>query len=232
MRYLIALFLLGLLAPWLLGCTAAPLTRATVENEAMTRAPALLGPAESYQVEVQGITPDGIKAITITARGLKADQCLVIDPLILSLHDVRIQHPFHLTQLAGASFSARVSESAANYNLRQQGRTSSANLHDIHLTFQQGHIQMAAAVPVMSVDIGVTATGVVRVSDGLRLLFDPKTIRFAGIGIPPVGKELMAERINPVIDLSGLRFTPQIEKVTIEAGGLLISGRAILRDIQ
>ena len=68
--------------------------------------------------------------------------------------------------------------------------------------------------------------------DGIRLQYKVDKLRVLGVGVPPALPSLLTSLVNPLVDLSGLRFTPRITRVAIETGAVSFSGTATLRGLE
>lgn len=201
------------------------------EQEILARAPEYIGDAERYQVALRGVGDDRVAFIQVTGYGVKPDANQVIDPLVLTLRDVRFsRQPFRIISVGQATFTGRVSEVALNTAIRkQQPPPSPIGLNQVRVELRQRLVRALATVPVVAVEVPVTTTGRLRIDDGIRIDYAPETLEVGHIGIPRTVQGLLATRINPLIDLSGLRFTPTITEVTVDRGEIIVSGTAALR---
>ncbi len=231
MRILLCVCLAGLVLG-LLGCSHQA-TPGEAESALVNRAADLIGPADRYHATVTGLTATRVKSICFVAVGMKPDPNQIIDPLTLTLNDVQYQaQPFHVTSVGDVSFEARISEAAVNSNLRQQGRTTSTNLKNVRVEFQRGLVKITTSVPVMNaIDVPVATTGRLVLVDGVRANYELQTVRVNGLGVPATLRGLLTSLVNPLVDLSGLRFTPRATRVTIEPGAIILRGRALLRTL-
>ncbi len=229
MRYPVLGALLLLCCGLLPGCSSHQVKLAA--DEVVARAPDLVAPAERYQAEISGLTAARVETLCITGTGVRPDPNLVLDPLTLILHGVDYQlKPFQITNVADATFKGRASQSAVNHFVRQQHTVTTSNIQNIQVAFEQNLVKVTAVFPVYGVDIPIAATGAVRVDEGIRLNAELKTFSILTVGVPKNISSLLMARINPLVDLSGLRFKPRLDKVTIEPGGLVFSGKATLRN--
>ena len=101
-------------------------------------------------------------------------------------------------------------------------------MRNVRIAFYQNRVQVDGTATVTYADVPFSTTGALHVTDGLRVEYDPQQVKVVGIPVPALIKGLLATRINPLVDLSGLRFTPHIAHVTVVPGALLIDGTAEL----
>lgn len=231
MRIMLTVVLLLLALGWITGCGGG-LTTSRVAREVTDRAPQFIGPADSYQADVRDVRPGLIGLVRVTGVGVHPLPGLLIDPLTLTLQDVRYQvSPFRVQEVGQATFDARVSEAAINEYLRLQNRTSSGLLKNVRIQLLPGGVRALAAVSVMNVDIPIETAGRISATDGVRLNYAVDQLIVGGLGVPAGITNILTALINPVYDLSSLRFTPRITRLIPMAGTLEISGSAILRNL-
>jgi hypothetical protein len=223
MRYAIVLLLLSVLV----GCGGRTPDARELTAQLTAAAPAVLGAADAVRAEVSGATRDGAAQVRLFGAGVRPDPNLVLDPVTLTLRNVRVDAA-GVVQVGSASFSARVSEAAINNYVRAQGRATNGNVRNVRIAFYPGRVQVTGTATVAAADVPFSTTGPLRITDGLRVEYDPQHVKVVGIPIPSLIKGLLASRINPLVDLSGLRFTPRIYRVTVVAGALQIDGSAEL----
>lgn len=220
--------LAALLVLLLAGCGGV--TEQLAEREVVNYAPQVIGPAESYRADVRGIAPRTVQEVRLVGIAARPDPNLVIDPLILTLRGIQYQRrPFQVTEVAGATFTGRISEAGANEFLRRTGRTTSGKVKNIRVEFQADLVKVTGVyVGPLAVDIPLSTTGRLRAT-GMHVNFEPVTL--VGMGLPDFVKGLVAERVNPLVDLSGLRFDPRIDSIVVAPGSITIGGSARLRNL-
>jgi len=229
-----ARFLLGTILAFLLllaiaGCSDNA-SREDTERLIAARAPDFMGPADHYLVETHGISTRQVDLIRITGVGVMPDPNLKIDPLVLTLSHVRYQrHPFRVLQVGDAVFEGRISESAINQYLLHQHRAESGSVKNLRLTIERGLLRVDASASVSHLDIPVKTSGFVRIEDGLRFRYTAESLRILGVGVPAGIQQLLTDMVNPVADISGLRFAPHVTRVLLEPGAITFSGSAKLR---
>lgn len=226
MRYILMGWLVGALA-FIAGCGG--FSSDFAERELVDRAPELIGPADRYRAEVQGLSRNRVEYVRLVGIGVRPDPDLVVDPLVLTLRNAQFTtNPFEVTSIGEATFSGRISEASINRYLQKQGRTT-GNFRNVRVELLQDQVRVSALAAVLQVEVPITTTGRIRIGDGLRVNYDPTNLTVGGVGVPASVLGMLATRVNPLVDLSGLRFTPLIERVTIDPGGLLVEGTAHLR---
>jgi hypothetical protein len=199
-------------------------------REVTARAPEWLGEAQKYRAEVKGVKRNYCEQVTVIGMAVKPDPNLIIDPLTLQLNRITYSlNPFHITSVAEGTFEGRASQSTVNQYIKASHITVGSSIQNINIQFERNLVRVTATVPVYGIDLPITTTGYLRNEEGVRLAYEVQTLKVVGVGAPANVASLLQARINPVIDLSGLRFKPRIESWFVDAGGISIKGKAFLR---
>jgi len=97
-----------------------------------------------------------------------------------------------------------------------------ANLSDFRVSAKNGEITiLAVARLLLPVEVG--AVGVLEFSDG-KLNFVPRRIEAGGVNAKSIARPHL-ERINPLVDLTGLPLRADVQSLDIGGGAIRISGR-------
>jgi hypothetical protein len=206
---------------------------AAVRQEMEQRAQEFIGPADQYRVQVAGLTSDAVKSVHFTGYSVQAGPKLIIDSLTVTLADVRFQRaPFAVKGLGRSTFSGRISEASLNDAVRYQARAAGNQFSNFRITLRRDMVAVAASYTVYGVKIPVETTGMLHISDGIRVMYEPKTLKVGGIGVPNLVQGMLASAVNPLVDLSALRCVPHIDRVRSDTGALIVEGMARLPQIQ
>jgi hypothetical protein len=199
-------------------------------REVTARAPEWMGEAQKYRSEVKGVTRSSCEQVTIVGMAVKPDPNLIIDPLTLQLNRITYSlKPFHITSVADGIFEGRISQSSVNQYIRANHSIAGSSIQNINVQFERNLVRVTATVPVYGIDLPITTTGYLRNDEGIRLAYEIQTLNVIGVGAPANLASLLKSRINPIVDLSGLRFKSRIESWIVDGGGITIKGKAFLR---
>ncbi|MEI6520575.1 MAG: LmeA family phospholipid-binding protein [bacterium] len=199
-------------------------------REVTARAPEWMGEAQKYRAEVKGVTKNSCEQVTIVGMAVKPDPNLIIDPLTLQLNRVTYAlKPFHITSIADGVFEGRVSQASVNQYIRVNHVIAGSSIQNINVQFERNLVRVTATVPIYGIDFPITTTGYLRNDEGVRLAYEIQTLNVIGVGAPANIATLLKSRLNPMVDLSGLRFKTRIENWVVDAGGITIKGKAFLR---
>lgn len=202
-------------------------------REIERRAPQIIGPADSYQATVQGVNDTQAQQVVLVGRNVRPQPNLTIETLTLTLRDVRYQqNPFRVQSVGSSLFSARITDQAVNTYLRAVGRTGRAGsaVRDIQVSFTPSGVNATANYYAGAVVTPVTTFGTLEPVAG-RVNYLPQRLTVAGGALPTDILQQIATQVNPVIDFTGLRFTPNIQRTTITQGAVIIDGTASLGNL-
>lgn len=215
---------IGLLLPVLTGCAGG--AQRLAEREITRYARDYIGPADRYTADVRGLTGSRADTVTLVGTGVRPAPNVVLERLTLTLRGVQYRRdPFAVTQVDDAAFSVRVSEAAINNYLRGEGRADSPALRNVWVTLLPGEVRAVAATTVAGQAVTITAAGALQ-AQGATARFVPSGLAVAGVPVPASVLGLFGTLLNPLTDLRGLRFGPQITGIVLERGALTLSGRA------
>ena len=207
------------------GC-AGRVVSGTVENKIEDSLPELIGPAKSYRVKVDGsavrMARGKFREIDIHGEDVTMSPGLVVGKLDVHMEDVVADSKKNaLTSIGRATFDASVSERSLNeYLSRTREDRMRVELLD--------HRMMVWAEPkILVTTVGVKLTGRLKPS-GSKIDFAVDQLQVIGLNAPTIAKRAVEEKINPVMDLGHLQFTPEIEAVEMMPGVVRIKGTARL----
>lgn len=226
MRQLLAISVWLSVGWLLLGCTGE---QGLAERQIVAYAPSLIGPADSYRAHVSGIARNRIDQVRVIGHGARLSPSLRIDELQLDLRDVRYKRgPFHVLGVGNTTFVARLSDRAINDLLRVQEREARGIVRDIRVMFQPNQVAVTAVANLLNQSITVSSVGQLQVLGDTSIGFVPQAISAGGVLVAADVQQAIAAGINPVIALSGLRFTPVIQRLRLGNGTLTVEGTAVL----
>lgn len=230
MPRILSLFLALLATFSFIGCGDR---ESAAEREIEKRAPQYIGPAESYQATVEGLSSRSVSSVTLIGTAVQPEPHLVVDPLELRLTNVQFRtDPFEVTSVENATFSGRISEAALNTYINQSSRPTFGNIRDARVELLNNRVRATAEYVAPGLTVPVSTSGRLRVDRGIQVVYVPEQLEVGNIPVPAATQGLLASRVNPLVDLSGLRFHPRIERLEVREGELLISGTARLRGVE
>jgi len=213
------------LAGWLIaGCTPTSFVEQGIEREL----PQYVGPAESYDVDIEGLSVDSGTAESVIAVGerVKPEGAPVIDRLALDLRGVVYDRSAEkLTQVDGAKLTAVIKtpdladflESYRNVD-EAEVMLKSPNEATLRIRPQIGNYSVP---PGVTVDV----TGEL-VGDDTQLRFDVNEVKAAGVDVSAIAASRLSDAVNPLADLKNLPVSVEITSVVVagETIGLEVIG--------
>lgn len=201
------------------------------EREIERRAPEFIGPADSYDADVTGLSATRAEQVRLTGRNVRPRPDFVVETLVLTLNEVHFQRsPFKLQSVGESTFSARLTEQAVNDYLRATGRTTQNELRDIRVFFVPGEVRASATLQTALGATQLATAGTLQPA-GARVDYQPQRVTVEGVNLPATVQQQLAAAVNPIIDLNGVRFTPTIQRITITQGAVLLEGTAVVTDL-
>ena len=223
-------FVLVLLAILVLLCTgcAGRIVTGSVENRIEDRLPSLIGPAESYDVEVKGSTKrmlrGQIDSVVIFGREVWVLPGLRLDSLNIRMTDVAANPDNGTLKSVGSTeFDADISEQSLNEYLAE------IRMDDPKVELLDGELIVRTTRKVLGLSTNVVMTGTL-VPEGKKLNFKLRRLKVAGLGTPSIATKVVEDWINPVLDLESTDFSPELESVVISPGSIRVTGEAHLGD--
>lgn len=201
------------------------------EQVIAAKAREILGPATRYETDVKGLGKNRVDQLTMVGIGVRPTRGPEIERLALGLRDVGFTaQPFRLKSVGHCRLSAAVTESAINAYLDARP-TRASRFQFTRVELLDGAVRVSGRLKTPLVGIPASATGRLDVHDG-QLDFIPTDLRVAGIDLPTWLTDELAERVNPLVDLSGERYAPLIDDIRVTNGGISFGGTARLLDMR
>ncbi|MHB0937711.1 MAG: LmeA family phospholipid-binding protein [Armatimonadota bacterium] len=196
-----------------------------VEEAIEERAPEIIGPAQSYEADVQGISRRKIERVEIRGDGVRLRQGITLQQLTIVMTDVFYQvRPFNVTRVGHTTFTALVTEEEIHaYMQRRRDPASRVRNLQVQLTPDRVRVTGDVRTPVGLVPF--TSTGHLEARNA-RIFYRPERIQVVGVPVPPQLNDDIAQRINPVVDLSDRPVPLQITSVQTRSEAVMIEGTA------
>ncbi|MBI2843296.1 MAG: DUF2993 domain-containing protein [Armatimonadetes bacterium] len=207
------------------GC-AKRLVTGSIERRIAYSLLEIVGPAESYEVKVQGSTrkmmQGRIREVIVHGKGVWAMPDLCLDRLDVRMTEVLADPDTSTLKSVGCLvFEAIASERSLNEYL------AATRPDEARVELLDGSMIVRARPRVLGIPASVILTG--RLAPrGEKLDFEVEHLEFVGLNTPAVAVEVVENRINPILDLGEMGFEPELESAKIAAGAVTITGKAHL----
>ena len=206
------------------GCSPTNLVAQGIEREL----PKYVGPADSYDVNIKGLSVQAGSADSVVVVGdrVRPEGAPVIDRLALDLQDVAYDRKTERVRKVGSARLTAVIKTADLADFLEAYR----NVREAQVTLRspdQATIRVRPQVGNLAVPRGVTVdvSGQV-VSDGTQLRFEVDSVSAAGFDLSAIAARRLSDVINPLADLQNLPVDVEITSVMVagETIGLEVVG--------
>lgn len=213
---LFAAFVLAVLA---IGCGSLT---SQVERGLERELPELVGPADRYDVEIEGLRAGAGEADRVTAVGerVRPEGAPVVDRLQLELRGVAFDRgEDRLERVDSARATARVTVPDLEAFLEAQ-----RNVRDASVTLREpdeATIRVRPEFGGIALPRGVEAEvrGRLEAADG-RVRFVVSDVEAAGLNLGAAAARRLSDAINPLVDLSDTDARLQVTGVRVEGGAV------------
>jgi hypothetical protein len=199
----------------LAGCHA---TDDRVESVLERELPKLLGPADRYEVDVEGVESDAsaAEAVDVIGYRIRPRQGPVIDRLSIELRDVQYDRENkRLERAESAHATAWITAADLADFLEQQDGISDATVTlgapDSVFLRVRPNLGGLVLLPGAAVEVAGTIEG-----RGPYLEYDVADVEAVGLNLGDWGSRRLTRLINPLIDLSGLPLRLDVTAVRVE----------------
>lgn len=210
----------------LVGC-ARPGER-EAETAILKLLPEYLGPAKNYSVRVKGkslgaITRGRLREVHIAGTDVRLTDELTVRELTVDADEVAVDLKSRsLRGVSQALFSARIDEA----QIDSMARRRRPKLLDLKLRLTGNQVEVTVRPEVFGYPtIPITVLGTLTVRGGGRSLdFSPDRGRLSIFPIPEALLDFVADRLNPVVDLTALTVPIQVARAEVSGGALTLFG--------
>jgi hypothetical protein len=199
----------------LVGCNPSNLVAQGIEREL----PKYVGPADSYDVQIEGLKVNAGSADNVVAVGerVRPEGAPVIERLQLELADVVYDRQAERLSKVGAARLTAVIRTNDLADFLEGYR----NVREAEIFLQspdQATIRVRPQIGNLSVPEGVTVNVTGRlVGDGTQLRFEVSDVSAAGFDLSAIAARRLSDLINPLADLQNLPV--EVEITSIMAAG-------------
>ncbi len=221
----------GLVLLALLLCGGCGAVQETAAHKIADKLPAALGPADRYDVQVDGdplaLTRGRARAVHVQGVGVKLSPALTLDTLTADVQNVSFDTKTRrLTHLGRAAFTASLSQA----NLARYLAQSKSSVPGLVVTLLPDSIDARVPVSAFGFSSVAALAGTLRphAGDPSRLDFDASGAQVGRVALPAGLVNLALDTLNPLLDLGGLKVPLSVESAKVQGGKLVLAGTADL----
>ncbi len=219
------LLLLTLPCLLLFGCGASP--RRLAAGKIADALPAALGPADHYAVRVDGgpldLARGRARHVHVDGKQVQVTSSIRLDALTLDAHGVQFDTKAkHLERADSADAVAVMGQE----NLTAYLQKAKPKLTGLKVTLRKRDAEGQIPITVLGLSTTVTLTGIptVSASGADKLDFTATEASIGRIPVPAAAVNLALRQINPLLDLSTLRYPLAVRQASIESGHIVVRG--------
>ena len=216
---------ISILLVLLAGCSGG-IVRPRVEKGIKNALPGYIGPAKEYTVRADGSTMDimnGLIArLRIEGTDVQIDPNLLLSNLWVDMTEVRYNTSRVVTSVKETKLSATVSEAVVNKYI-EQARKGEDNLS---VGFEPSKVLVNFVPNVAGVNIAVSVSGAPEIVGGNKINFVADSGSVAHLPVPDYLVNKALDRMNPILDMSVLKFPVSLKKITIMKNAVFVEGSA------
>lgn len=222
MRRFLALMVVALIA----GCSGG-IIRPRVEDGIKDALPDYIGPAREYSVRCDGdstkMLGGKIERLHIEGRDVQVDPNLLLSRLIVDMNRVEFDTGSReVKSVENTSFEAVVTEKAVNRYIEQTRESES----EMSVDLQPGKVFVKFVPNLGGVDVLISVAGTLSITEGSKVNFEADKASVAHLPFPSLVANKILDRVNPVLDMSIMRFPVTLSGITIKNGSVSIKGSA------
>ena len=214
------------------GCRSP---RAEAERRIAERLPAMIGPADTYDVQVDGsllaLARGHAHAVHVRGANVRMTNGIVVDELRLDAAqaDFDLQKS-QIKKIGRIAFSARLTQPHLSDYLAKRPAAVDG------LTVWLRPSEVEADVPVTAAGLKTTVvlygTLAPKRPDAHAIDFVLSRAKIGKVPLPARLIDLAVQRVNPVVDLSSLKFPVALERTDVVRGDLILTGTTRLPEQQ
>jgi hypothetical protein len=227
-RWLALLVLVCAGAQTLAGCTTT-VVRSSVERRVERRLSSLVGPAAWYRVRILGTRdPDVVQGrarrVEIEGRRIRALEQVTLENLKLSLFDVQYDpEELYRFTVRRSDLEIEVTDRALTQFLQKR-----LPRYRPYVEFEPDQVLVSMQYRLFGTPSTLKARGRLVVEEGRRLLFEAEN--HPDDAAATAVEQVLGEKLNPLLDLTGLDIPCRLEYVQVMDGRLRAHGTAALPD--
>lgn len=207
------------------GCSGG-LVRPRIEKGIKNALPEYVGPATEYTVRADGSTRDMlngfIELLHIEGRDVQIDPNVALKHMWVEMGEVRYNRHRELTSVGETTFGATVLERVVNQYIEQARDGSS----DLRVKFETAKVSVVFVPKVVGVDVAVVITGKPVIVGGDKVNFVADRGSVARVPVPAYIVNKALDRVNPILDMSLMKFPVSLKHIAIRDGAVVVKGSA------
>lgn len=207
------------------GCNTGVAER-TAEGQLRRRLPEIIGPAESYRVDIRAasdlsVMEGRLRTVTIEGKRVRVGYAWTVDHLLVVLDKVRVDVEKETLRSVGA---ARFQATIRPATLVRYLEDDEESLRDANILLEDGKLTITGRYLLMGLWTSFRVSGTLDLLDNSRIGFRTSGARAAGLPVPARIIRHLEQRLNPVLDVSQTVLPVELTLVQVRPDGVVVSG--------
>ena len=199
-----------------------------VERILESELPKRVGPARKYEVRLDrkgmDLARGRLGKVDVTGLDVQTDDGLVIPQLGLQMEDVKLALASRsLESVAKSLFSASLGEEAVT---RYVQKRAGVGVRDVRVAFRDSQLHVKATPELLGFGLPSEVSGKPVLNGEDAIDFRASRVSVLGIRVPRLAVDELERKINPVVDLSGLKLPVRITDLRVQGSRLVADGSA------
>lgn len=217
---------LGIAAMFLAGCSTGIIS-SKIENGIRDSLPDYIGPAKEYKVQAKGsetgMISGSIDRLLIDGTDVQLKENLVIDRMSIDMSKVRFNpRTRKVKKVESTTFEAEISPKSMNAYISK----SDDDKNKIKIRLEDSKVIVDASPGFMGISIPVSIKGSPSIIGNSKIDFVADEASISIIPLPAFIINKLLRNINPVLDMSQMKFPVSIQDITIKKDKVIIKGSA------
>lgn len=206
------------------GCVSSYVRR-RAERKLSRELHNFLGPAERYRVRIARtsgarLVKGNVERLVITGENVEMPDSIAVRRLHVALDGLKlVRGDIDLLAAREGRIRLDLDEAAVNRYLADNHPR-----HEATVDLESGHIHASIRYPPEPGGARISATGRLLIEEGVRVIFRADKVSFSLLQAPGFGERFVEQRVNPILDLSKMRFPTRLTDLTVFDDALRISG--------
>lgn len=224
------LMLLPLIVIFIGGC-AGSIIRGKVEDGIKAALPDYIGPAEEYTVDTQGkgltIMKGTIEYLHIEGKDVQLSKSLTVSDLKIDMNEIHFNTKERsIKSVDSTQLEATITEESVNSFIKKSQEDDT----EVKVKFEQGQVYVEVRPKVVGISVPVKVLGKPEITRPDRVDFVADAGSIAHLPIPLFVVNKALSRVNPIVDMSKMKFPVQLKSLEIGDKIITVKCTADLKD--
>lgn len=217
---------LSIAALFLAGCSTG-IIRSQIEQGIRESLPDYIGPAKKYKVDVKGsetaMIGGKIDQLIIDGTEVQINENLCIDHMNIVMNKVRFNPQTHkVKEVESTTFEGELTSKTINSYISKDKDSK----YKAQIRLEDGKVIVDAAPGLLGISVPVSIKGSPVIREDTKVNFVADEASLSIIPVPAFIVNRLLNGVNPVLDMSQMKFPVTIKDITIKKDKIIVKGNA------